>query len=115
MAPQTEFRDNEKESFDHVNDNVVDRTITGSGSSQDNDHGFTPEEQRSIIRRIDYRLVTTVGAMYCVSLMDRTNLSAAAIAGMKAELSLSIGDRYVRHCNRRLNCVVPKLRPTSDR
>lgn len=44
-------------------------------------HAFTPEEQRKIIHRIDRRLVLTVGVMYCISLMDRTNLSAAAIAG----------------------------------
>jgi hypothetical protein len=37
-------------------------------------NAFTPEEQRKIIRRIDYRLVITLGLMYCVSLMDRTNL-----------------------------------------
>jgi hypothetical protein len=42
---------------------------------------FTPEETRKIIHRIDRRLVTTVGLMYCISLMDRTNLSVAAIAG----------------------------------
>ena len=53
------------------------------------------EETRSIIRRIDRRLVTTVGALYCVSLMDRTNLSAASIAGMNVDLML-IDNRYVR-------------------
>jgi hypothetical protein len=58
------------------------------------DFGFTPEEQRKIIRRIDRRLVVTVGAMYCVSLMDRTNLGFANIAGMAQELVL-IGERYV--------------------
>lgn len=42
---------------------------------------FTPAEQRKIIHRIDRRLVVTVGVLYCISLMDRTNLSAAAIAG----------------------------------
>lgn len=42
---------------------------------------FTPAEQKKIIHRIDRRLVTTVGAMYCVSLIDRTNLGVAAIAG----------------------------------
>lgn len=52
-------------------------------------------ETRSIIRRIDRRLVTTVGALYCVSLMDRTNLSAASIAGMNVDLEL-VGNRYVR-------------------
>ena len=42
---------------------------------------FTKEEERSIIHRIDRRLVVVVGLIYCVSLMDRTNLSVAVIAG----------------------------------
>lgn len=42
---------------------------------------FTHKEQRSIMHRVDRRLVLTLGAMYCISLMDRTNLSAANIAG----------------------------------
>lgn len=42
---------------------------------------FTHKEQRSIVHRVDCRLVLTLGAMYCISLMDRTNLSAANIAG----------------------------------
>ena len=42
---------------------------------------FSEREQRKIIHRIDRRLVVTVGVLYCISLMDRTNLSAAAIAG----------------------------------
>jgi hypothetical protein len=45
------------------------------------DEEFTPEEQKKIIRRIDLRLVTMTGLAYCISLMDRTNLSMAAIAG----------------------------------
>jgi hypothetical protein len=42
---------------------------------------FTPREQKKIIHRVDRRLVVTVGVLYCISLMDRTNLSAASIAG----------------------------------
>ena len=42
---------------------------------------FSPAEQKRIIRRIDYRLVTILGVLYMCSLMDRTNLSAANIAG----------------------------------
>lgn len=42
---------------------------------------FTHKEQRSIMHKVDRRLVLTLGAMYCISLMDRTNLSAANIAG----------------------------------
>ncbi|KAF2453398.1 major facilitator superfamily transporter [Lineolata rhizophorae] len=76
--------------------NFVD-DVHGKGddySSQDAESEFSPAEQKSIIRRIDRRLVTIVGLMYCVSLMDRTNLSAANIAGMAAELRLDIGYRY---------------------
>jgi hypothetical protein len=47
----------------------------------DYDEEFSPEEQKRIIRRIDLRLVTITGLAYCVSLMDRTNLSMAAVAG----------------------------------
>jgi len=42
---------------------------------------FTPAEQRHIIWRIDRRLVLTLGFLYMISLMDRTNLGAASIAG----------------------------------
>lgn len=53
------------------------------------------QEGKKIIWRIDRRLVTLVGVLYCISLMDRTNLSAAAVAGMNEELNL-VGERYVR-------------------
>ncbi|KAH7198483.1 major facilitator superfamily domain-containing protein [Fusarium flagelliforme] len=71
----------------------LDHAPSKVSSEIDADHGFTEKEQRSIIKRIDRRLVVTVGAMYCVSLMDRTNMSAANIAGMSAELQLT-GFRY---------------------
>jgi MFS family permease len=62
-----------------------------NGSAQDDyECEFTPAEQRKIIHRVDRRLVVTVGVLYCISLMDRTNLSAAAIAGMTKELKLSV-------------------------
>lgn len=42
---------------------------------------FTPIEQKKIIHKVDRRLTLTLGVLYCISLMDRTNLSAANIAG----------------------------------
>lgn len=54
--------------------------VDGS-SHNDYECEFSEREQRKIIHRIDRRLVVTVGVLYCVSLMDRTNLSAASIAG----------------------------------
>lgn len=47
----------------------------------DYDEEYSPREQRKIIHRIDRRLVTITGLSYCISLMDRTNLSMAAVAG----------------------------------
>ena len=55
---------------------------------------LSPEEQKKLIRRIDLRLVVTLGFMYCVSLMDRTNLGIAVVAGMGVDLRLDIGERY---------------------
>jgi hypothetical protein len=55
-------------------EDIVERAST-------EDEEFTPAEQKKILRRIDLRLVTMTGLAYCISLMDRTNLSAAAIAG----------------------------------
>ncbi|KAH9207116.1 retrograde regulation protein 2 [Leptodontidium sp. 2 PMI_412] len=54
---------------------------------------FTPEQQRKIIHRVDRRLVTTLGALYACSLMDRTNLGAVNIAGMSKALKLH-GEQY---------------------
>ncbi|EUC36396.1 hypothetical protein COCVIDRAFT_31308 [Bipolaris victoriae FI3] len=54
---------------------------------------FTPEQQKKIIRKVDFRLIPTLGCMYCVSLMDRTNLGVAMVAGMGVDLKLT-GERY---------------------
>lgn len=59
----------------------VERSPTKTSYDNDYESEFTPQEQKKIIHRIDRRLVVTVGVLYCISLMDRTNLSAAAIAG----------------------------------
>jgi hypothetical protein len=58
----------------------VERTMT-EDSNDAHIHEFTEAEQKAIIRRIDRRLVATLGILYCASLMDRTNLGNAAIAG----------------------------------
>jgi len=42
---------------------------------------YTADEQKRIVRKVDLRLVSTLGVLYCASLMDRTNLGSAAIAG----------------------------------
>ena len=53
------------------------------------------QEQKMLTSRIDKRLVVTCEIMFSFSLMDRTNLGAASIAGMSKELKL-VEYRYVR-------------------
>lgn len=57
-------------------------------------NAFTEKEQKAIMWRIDRRLVLTLGAMYCASLMDRTNLGIAVVAGMGVDLKTTVGARY---------------------
>lgn len=83
--------------LEHVDDNAR--------HGDPDDYGFDHKEQRKIIRRVDRRLVVTVGLMYCISLMDRINMSFANIAGMSKELDLARDYRYVCFPLLLLNCV----------
>lgn len=40
------------------------------------------------------RLLPILGIMYSISLIDRTNLGLAFVAGMEEDLGLDIGTRY---------------------
>ncbi|KAK7953352.1 hypothetical protein PG988_014046 [Apiospora saccharicola] len=60
----------------------------------DSDEVYTEEEQRHIIHRIDRRLITVLSCLYIISLVDRINISAAAIAGSNEDLGLQVGSRY---------------------
>lgn len=51
----------------------------------------TPSPHR---RRIDMRLLPILGVMYSMSLIDRTNLGLALVAGMQEDLGLAVGSRY---------------------
>ncbi|KAJ9640129.1 hypothetical protein H2204_003354 [Knufia peltigerae] len=57
---------------------------------------ISDKEWRRIVHKIDRRLITATGLMMAVSLMDRTNLGSAMIAGMSKDLGMSIGNRYKR-------------------
>jgi len=49
---------------------------------------------RRLIRKIDIRLLPVLAVVYAFALIDRVNLPNARIAGMDADLGLSVGDRY---------------------
>ena len=63
--------DVEKIAVTHLERSVSDDSVAINDARIE---ALTLEEQKKVIRRIDIRLVLTLGFMYCVSLMDRTNL-----------------------------------------
>jgi hypothetical protein len=85
---------NEKIPIDELERADTKASYYGSDAANDERiNAFSPAEQKKIIHRIDRRLVLTLGFLYCVSLMDRTNLGIAMVAGMGPDLKLT-GDRY---------------------
>ena len=80
-----------EEKGDFSSASQVENALSPISSDLNIDEVYSHEEQRKIVHRIDRRLVTVLGLMYCISLMDRTNLSAAALAGMNDELEMAAG------------------------
>ncbi|KAI6361176.1 hypothetical protein MCOR25_006547 [Pyricularia grisea] len=75
---------------------VEDVPISGIGSEIQlaEAHGFSEKERKQLMRRIDLRLLPILGLIYCISLIDRSNLGLAMIAGMSKDLQLAKGNRY---------------------
>jgi hypothetical protein len=55
---------------------------------------YDPHAEKKLIRKIDWRLLPILGALYSIALIDRVNISAARIAGMELDLRLDLGSRY---------------------
>ncbi|KIX02770.1 uncharacterized protein Z518_08712 [Rhinocladiella mackenziei CBS 650.93] len=77
--------------LEDLGDDMTESKVRGHGEDQ---NSFSPKEIGHIRRRIDYRLVPALGMLFAISLMDRSNISAAAIAGMRVDLDLLSGYRY---------------------
>jgi MFS family permease len=78
-------------------DKEIDVEEADDTFDKDIDHGFLPSEIKRITRKIDRRLIPILSAMYCISLIDRTNLSLAQAANnfaMRTTLGLAYGQRY---------------------
>lgn len=91
----------------------ADMTIQLESASDEAKHGvvtsLTTKEQKKLMwvvsgtrhaktnvprRRIDIRMLPILGLMYSISLIDRTNLGLALVAGMQKDLGLGISNRY---------------------
>lgn len=49
--------------------------------------------ERRVLRKVDIRLLPILAALYCIALVDRTNISVARISGLDEDLDLTVGNR----------------------
>ncbi|KAH7346080.1 major facilitator superfamily domain-containing protein [Pyrenochaeta sp. MPI-SDFR-AT-0127] len=74
---------------------AVRKEIHGSPTAADSAlDDFADINEKKLIRKIDWRLLPILGALYSIALIDRTNISNARVAGMGRDLALQVGDRY---------------------
>ncbi|EXJ61625.1 hypothetical protein A1O7_02054 [Cladophialophora yegresii CBS 114405] len=69
-----------------VQENKVDAIV-------DSDAQIDPVLEKKVMRKVDWRLLPVVTAIYAFSLIDRTNYGGARIAGMDEALHLDVGNR----------------------
>ena len=67
--------------------NSIDNVYIEQLSTED------PHMERRVLRKIDFRLLPILGALYTIALIDRTNISVARISGLDDDLDLKIGNR----------------------
>jgi hypothetical protein len=85
MAPNT----TKEEAVNHIEH--VEKGLASSSTSSDIVY---PKLAAKLRHRVDWRLIPALGAMYGISLMDRKNVSNAAVAGMLKDLKMGKGMGY---------------------
>ena len=75
---------------------------TGLPTALHTDRDFvppTPQEEASVIRKLDWRLTPILFILYMLSVLDRSNLGNAKLAGLEDCTSISVSyDASTRIC-----------------
>lgn len=89
----------DEKAIQHVED-PLDPTILDCGLAEKEsltrlptDQHFDPKVEKRILRKIDLRLLPIIVGLHTISLIDRTNISSARVAGLDEDLQLTIGYR----------------------
>ncbi|KAF1817397.1 MFS general substrate transporter [Eremomyces bilateralis CBS 781.70] len=61
----------------------------GRGSVGERFTLYSPEEERKVLKRLDWRLVAFMALLYMMSFLDRSNIGNARIAGLESDLQLT--------------------------
>ncbi|KAJ4368432.1 hypothetical protein N0V83_006789 [Neocucurbitaria cava] len=82
----------EKHDVDYV-EKAYDVPIPPEGGEHP-EQDWTPEEEKAVVKKADWRVFPMLCFVFGLSLLDRTNISAAYIAGLSVDLKLGIENRY---------------------
>lgn len=83
----------EKSHHVHLEDGNTRNAPELSGVQTEPNFVATPEEEARVIRKLDYRLLPFVFVLYSLSVLDRSNLGNAKLAGLEEDIDLG-GWRY---------------------
>lgn len=92
----------------------IEQVSTGSGGSAKDVEStttpeWTPEEERKIVWKVDWHVFPMLCIVFGLSLLDRSNISAAFIAEMNVDLNL-IENRYVLLMHGGVSSTTPSLK-----
>lgn len=90
-SPTTTMLVDEKKDVDYVEMGYDSNAIREQDSHPEQD--WTKEEEQAIVKKADWRVFPMLCIVFGLSLLDRTNISAAYIAGLAQDLRLT-GQRY---------------------
>ncbi|TGO06892.1 hypothetical protein BTUL_0412g00050 [Botrytis tulipae] len=79
--------DNDMDSDEDVYRDETSRR-RGSFSTVQSYQLYTPDEERTVVRKFDRKLVVFVALLYMLSFLDRSNIGNAKIAGLERDLHL---------------------------
>ena len=68
---------------DHLDEIHVDKGRRGSTSTTHSFMLYTPDEERTVIRKLDRRLVLFVAFLYMLSFLDRSSMSGFSPSAMR--------------------------------
>ncbi|KAF9888313.1 hypothetical protein FE257_008745 [Aspergillus nanangensis] len=95
MAMQPEVVEAKASEAQHLESVQLEKGSTSSKTTRSPPvYDIDEAHQKRVIRKVDLRLLPILGIMYSISLIDRTNLGLALVAGMQEDLGLDIGQRY---------------------
>ncbi|KAG5654892.1 hypothetical protein KAF25_005849 [Fusarium avenaceum] len=83
--------DNEKAPQARTIDNIRVLGLTDEDAEFYNN--FTPEQRKTVIKKVDRRLVPMLAILYLISHLDRANIGNAKIEGLATDLNL-VGNQY---------------------